>query len=111
MLIFIGDDYETLGMSPEQIQDRMGRWFAWSEKMNANGIKHDGDALLGHVTRITGTDRTRTDMASAEVKELVGGYYTVTVRDLDHAVEVAQDFPDYDLGSSVEIREVMVFDT
>lgn len=110
MLIFIGDDYETLGLSPEQMQERMGRWMAWSDKMNADGVKHDGEALMGPVTTISGTDRTRTDMASAEVKELVGGYYTVNVRDFEHAVEVAQDFPDYDLGSTVLIREVMVID-
>lgn len=110
MLIFIGDDYETMGLSADQMQDRMGRWVAWSQQMTADGVKHEGDALKGSVTRISGSDRTRTDMASAEVKELVGGYYTVTVRDLEHAVEVAQGFPDYDIGSTVEIREVMVFD-
>lgn len=110
MLIFIGADYETLGLSPEQMQERMERWFAWSRKMNDNGIKHRGDALLGPVTRISGTGRTRTDIASAEVKELVGGYYTVTVKDRDAAITVAQDFPDYDLGSTVVIREVMVFE-
>lgn len=110
MLIFIGQDYEDMGMSPEQMQERMGRWFAWSEKMNKQGIEHRGDALTSPVTRLSGTDRTRTDMAGAEVKELVGGYYTVTVADLDAAIEVAQDFPDYDLGSTVEIREVMVFE-
>ena len=110
MLIFIGEDYQTMGLSPEQMQERMGRWMAWSQKMTADGIKHDGDALTSHVTRLSGPDRTRTDMAAAEVKELVGGYYTVTVRDLDHAIEVAQGYPDYDLGGTVEVREVMVMD-
>ena len=31
-------------------------------------------------------------------------------KDFDGAIEVAQDFPDYDLGGTVEIREIMVFD-
>ncbi len=110
MLIFIGEDYITMGMSPEEMQERMGRWAAWSEKMDANGIKHRGDALLAPVTRISGVERTRTDLAAAEVKELVGGYYTITVENLEKAIEVAQDYPDYDLGGYVEVREVMVFE-
>lgn len=109
MLIFIGEDYEDMGMSPEQMQERMGRWHAWSQKMTADGVEHQGEALHSPVTRISGEKRTRTDMAGAEVKELVGGYYVVKVKDREAAVQVAQDFPDYDLGSSVEIREVVVF--
>lgn len=110
MLIFIGPDYPDLGLSPEQTQARMGKWFAWHEKMSKQGIVRDGHALQNFVTRITGSERTRSDVAGSEVKELVGGYYVVQARDLDHAVEIAQDFPDYDLGSTVEVREVMVFE-
>ena len=33
MMIFIGADYQELGLSPEQLQTRMGKWFAWNEKM------------------------------------------------------------------------------
>lgn len=110
MLIFIGEDYETLGLSPEQMQERMGRWVKWSQKMTADGVDHHGDALHSPVTRLSGPNRTRTDMAAAEVKELVGGYYTVKVKDLDAAVEVAQGYPDYDLGGTVEVREVMVME-
>jgi hypothetical protein len=51
-----------------------------------------------------------TDLTSAEVKEIVGGYYLVRAQDFDGVQEIAQDFPDYDLGGTVEIREVMVFD-
>lgn len=110
MLIFIGPDYGDLGLSPEDIQQRMGKWFAWSENMNAAGITHQGEALLAPVRKITGTERIVTDIASSEVKELVGGYYIVAAKDLAAATEIAHDFPDYDLGGSVEIREVMVFE-
>ena len=51
-----------------------------------------------------------TDGPFAESKELVGGYFIVTAKDMDEVQEIAQDFPDYDLGSTVEIREIMVFD-
>ncbi|UWX56611.1 hypothetical protein NYZ99_13735 [Maribacter litopenaei] len=34
----------------------------------------------------------------------------VDAKNADEVVEIAQDFPDYDLGGTVEIREIMVFD-
>ncbi len=110
MLIFLGQDYAALDLSPEQIQARMGKWFAWAEKMKAQGLINKGEALHSPVRRVSGPDRIVTDQPGSEIKELIGGYYIVRVADADAAVEVAQDFPDYDLGSTVEIREVVVFD-
>jgi len=45
-----------------------------------------------------------------EGKELVGGYYIVSAENADAVVKIAEDYPDYDLGGIVEIREIMVFD-
>ncbi len=110
MMIFIGADYEELGLSPEQLQERMGKWFAWGNKMEKLGILKGGEALVANAKRISGSDRTITDGPFAESKELVGGYYTVSAESAEAVVEIAQDFPDYDLGGTVEIREIMVFD-
>lgn len=110
MMMFIGKEYDQLGLSPDQMQERMGKWFAWSSKMAEQGIVKHGDALTPQIRRIGGSERAVTDMSATEVKELVGGYYIIKARDFDHASEIAQDYPDYDLGGTVEIREVMVFD-
>tara|TARA_R110001583_G_scaffold91560_4_gene233612 strand:- start:265 stop:612 length:348 start_codon:yes stop_codon:yes gene_type:complete len=110
MMIFIGADYADLGLSPEELQTRMGKWFAWGNKMEQAGILRGGEALTPQIRRIVGENRTVTDLTSAEVKEIVGGYYTVEAKDFDAVEKIAQDFPDYDLGGTVEIREVMVFD-
>ncbi|WP_460219102.1 YciI family protein [Psychroserpens sp. MEBiC05023] len=110
MMIFTGADYAALGLSPEELQSRMGKWFAWGNKMEQAGILRGGEALTPQIRRIVGENRTVTDLSSAEVKEIVGGYYTVEAEDFDAVEKIAQDFPDYDLGGTVEIREVMVFD-
>lgn len=110
MMIFIGADYTDLGLSPEEMQNRMGKWFAWNDKMEQAGVLKSGNALTPQIRRVVGKDRTVSDLTSAEVKEIVGGYYLVTAKDFDHVQEIAQDFPDYDLGGTVEIREIMVFD-
>ena len=110
MMIFLGADYSEIGLSPEEMQERMGKWFAWNEKMRSQGIVKHGEALHAGGKRISGQDRIVTDGPFVESKELIGGYYVIQAESIDTAMEVAQDFPDYDLGGTVEIREVMVFE-
>ncbi len=110
MMIFTGSEYADLGLTEEDVQARMGKWFAWGSKMEEAGILKGGHALTPQIRKVTGVNRTVTDLSSAEVKEIVGGYYIVEATDFDQVQEIAQDFPDYDLGNTVEIREVMVFD-
>ena len=110
MLIFLNADYSDLGLSPEEIQNRMQKWFEWHEKMEKQGIVKHGEALEAPVSRISGPDKIVTDNVVLSAKELIGGYYVVQAKDLNAAKEIAQDFPDYDLGGTVEIREVMVFE-
>jgi hypothetical protein len=110
MMIFTGADYTDLGLSPEELQTRMGKWFAWNDKMEKAGILRGGNALTPQIRRAVGKNRTVTDLTSAEVKEIVGGYYLVEAKDFNNVQEIAQDYPDYDLGGTVEIREIMVFD-
>ena len=110
MLIFIGADYEALGLSPEELQQRMGRWFAWGDKMKSQGILRGGEALYAKAKRISGPERVESDGPFVESKELIGGYYTVAVDSFAEAAKVAQDYPDFDLDGTVEIREIVKFD-
>lgn len=110
MMIFIGANYEELGLSPQQLQDRMGKWWAWGSKMEEQGILKGGNALVNKAQRVSGPERIVSDGPFVESKELVGGYYIVSADSFEQVVEIAQDFPDYDLGGTVEIREVMKFE-
>ncbi len=110
MMIFMGPDYQSLGMSPEEMQANMGKWFAWNDKMTAQGIVQHGNALQPHGKHITGKDAVVVDGPFIEGKELVGGYYVIKAESLEAAVEVAKGFPDFDLDGTVEIREIMVFE-
>ena len=110
MMIFIGKEYTDLGLSQEEMQTRMEKWFAWGSKMEQAGVLRGGEALTPQIRRVVGQNRTVTDLTSADVKEIVGGFYLVETVDFDAVQELAKDFPDYDLGNTVEIREIMVFD-
>ncbi len=110
MMIFIGKDYGTLNLSPEQMQEQTKKWWTWQAKMEASGNMKAGHALHPEMRRVVGADRTVTDRASTELKELVGGYYIVKANNFEEVIEMAQDYPDYDYGGTVEIREIMVFE-
>lgn len=110
MLIFIGTNYAEMGLSPEEMQNRMGKWQEWQSKMDEAGVVKGGHALHPEVRYVAGADRTITDKASTVLKELVGGYYIVSAKDIEAATKIAEGYPDYDIGGTVEIREVMVFE-
>lgn len=110
MMIFIGEDYGELGLSPEEIQNRMSKWGTWHEKMEKAGIVKYGEALHAEAKHITGPNRIVTDGPFVESKDIIGGFYVIKAKSMDAVVEIAKDFPDYDLGSTVEIREIMVIE-
>ncbi len=108
MFIFLGGDPSKL--SPEAQQANMQKWFAWVEKLTKEQRYVSGEALLPGGKTISGVKKTVTDGPFTESKELVGGYFVVHAKNLDEAVALAKDCPDYELGGIVEVREVVKFD-
>jgi len=110
MMIFRGEGYQELGLTPEQIQEQMGKWFAWGDKMAKANQLAGGHALKPEIKRVSGKNRTVTDGIYGESKELVGGFYLVQANSFEEVMVIAEDYPDYQFGGTVEIREVQVFD-
>lgn len=108
MFIFIGGDASHL--SPEAQQAQMQKWFEWVTKLQNEKRYVSGEALMPGGKTIKGQKKTVTDGPFAEGKEVVGGYFVVFAKDLAEATEMAKQYPDYDLGGVVEVREVMKFD-
>lgn len=108
MFIFIGGDASHL--SPEAQQAGMGKWFAWVKKLQQQGRYDSGEALLPGGKTIKGVKKTVTDGPFAESKEIVGGYFVIKAKNLAEATEIAKEYPDFELGGTVEIREVVKFD-
>jgi len=107
MLIFIGEDYGDLNFSPEEMQRRMNKWKEWTGQLVQSGIFVDGQGLLKNAKTLKTGPEDIHDGPFLDVKETVGGYYVIKAKDIDAAVEEAKNFPDFDLGSSVEVRECM----
>jgi hypothetical protein len=108
MLIFQGGQLE--GLSPEAMEAQMGKWMAWVERLNKEGRYVSGEPLLPGGKLVTGTKKTVTDGPYTEGNEVVGGYFVVNAGNMEEAVEIAKDCPDYEYGGSVQVRQVMKLD-
>ena len=109
MLIFHGGQMD--GMSPEEMQAHMGKWFAWIEKLNKTEQYVAGEPLLPGGKFVSGkAGKSVTDGPFTEGKEVVGGFFIVNAKDMDDAVAICKDYPDYEYNGSVQVRQVMKVD-
>jgi hypothetical protein len=111
LLLIYGDPTEA--PAEAQSQEAMGRWFQYTQDLEASGALRGGNALefpeTATTVRIRGGETLLTDGPFAETKEILGGYYLIDVADLDAALGWAAKMPNIEYGS-VEVRPVVVFD-
>ena len=79
------------------------------EKLEKQNRYEGGHALHPAGKTVTGVGVV-SDGPFADLKEIVGGYFIVKAENMDDAVSLTSDFPDFHLKNSVEVREVVVFD-
>lgn len=109
MLIFHGGLMSEA--SPDQMQANMGKWMSWIEKLSKEGKYVAGEPLLPGGKLVSGPGgKTVTDGPYTEGKEVVGGFFIIDAKDMDEAVAISKDCPDYELGGSVQVRQVMKID-
>ena len=109
MFIFKGGDYESLKLSPDEIQQNMQKWYKWIQDLTEQKIYVDGEPLEkgGKIVTKNGSKIVVTDGPFPEAKELVGGYFIVNAKDFNHAAEIAKQCPGFEYGGVVEVRKVM----
>ncbi len=100
---------ETPDVSPEQMQAHFQKWMTWIGAMRKKGQYLAGEPLEDQPGRVLrGPKGSKTsDGPFAEAKEVVGGYMLIKAKTLAEAAKIAKDCPGYEVGGSVEVREVM----
>src|SRR5438105_836096 len=107
MLIFHGgSDIAPEMRAPEAMQAHMQKWFAWVEKLRKEGKYVSGEPLEPCGKWISGKQKLVTDGPFAEGKELVGGFFIIEAKDLNEAVEISKDCPDFIYDGKVQVRPV-----
>lgn len=95
-------------LGPDEAQQVLERYLAWSARLTDAGVLQTGGALSaskGRVLRTVEGALRSTDGPHTEATEIVGGYIVITADDLDHAERVFSDHPHLAFGS-IELRKV-----
>jgi len=109
MFIFHGGISPT--SSPEEMQANMGKWMAWIDKLAKDNRYVSGEPLLPGGKLVTGTNgKSVTDGPYTEGKEIVGGFFILNAKDYEDALSLTKDYPDYDKGGKIQVRQIMKMD-
>ena len=98
------------GKTPEEINQVMGEYGAFTESIVKSGNFKAGEELQPTIAATTvrvrnGTPET-TDGPFAETREQLGGFYLIDADNLDQAIEIAGRIPSARDGC-VEVRPIM----
>ena len=107
MLIFHGGIKQDA--SPADMQANMGKWMSWVENLNKEGKYVSGEPLLPGGKLVSGP-ASITDGPYTEGKEVVGGYFIINAANMEEAVAECDNYPDFDYGGQVQVRQVMKLD-
>jgi hypothetical protein len=113
LLTLWGDESRFGDMTPEQIQQNMKHWDAYTTEAEKAGAFVAGEGLEPSAAATTvqiadSGDPIVTDGPFAETKEQLGGFYLLECKDLDEALAWAKRIPMP--GGTVEVRPVMDYE-
>ena len=111
MLLFRSEkqtEEEFANHTPEQMQEELAKWDVWLGKIASQDKLLDTNAL-NTAGRIMQANGTVTDGPYVALKEMVGGFAKIKAQDFEEAIELTKGCPMFDMGGSVEIRDIMVF--
>ncbi|MEZ5346556.1 MAG: YciI family protein [Pyrinomonadaceae bacterium] len=109
-MLLLHDTFDNAGeVSAEEIQQIIGEYVKWRNKVEADGRLVGGEKLAdegGKHLRMTDGGIRVTDGPFAEVKEALGGYFTIKAADYDEAVEISKGCPHLKYGGWIELRQI-----
>jgi hypothetical protein len=106
LLLFNSTDWDR-GLSPEQLQKTMDRFFAWFEELKQQGKYKAGQALEQKGRIVSGKGgRVVADGPFAESKEAIGGFFLLQADDLDEAIAIAKGCPMLEFGATIQVRPI-----
>lgn len=92
-------------LSPDQMQELMGKWGTWIKKLSDAGRYKAGDRLSRDEAKtVSDFGNVITDGPYVESKEMVGGYIIIDAETMDEAVEISKECPIYNIKGVVEVR-------
>ena len=107
LLLFRSSENWCKDLSPEELQQILGKIKAWFDGLAEKGIIKGAQPLGAEGRIVSGKGgRTVSDGPFAESKETIGGYALILAESMDEAVKIAEGCPPLAYGDSVEVRPV-----
>jgi hypothetical protein len=109
LLMICGDESSFEAMSQQEGEAMMAGYADFGEEMGRRGVLEGGERLRPTTDATTVQVRDgkvlTADGPFAETKEQMGGYYLVSCKDLDEAIEIAAKIPGAHHGT-IEVRPI-----
>jgi hypothetical protein len=90
--------------SPQEIQQAIDEFYAWRDRLVAQGRMKPGQRLAREAKRVSSSGVM--DGPFSEAKEVIGGYWTFMATSLEEAAQLAAQNPCLRCGLSYEVRPV-----
>lgn len=104
MLLLYDDPAGWTKLSPQEMQNAIEKYMAWSKKpFTVDSKRLGGDA--GKVVRAQNGKPRTVDGPYSETKEVLGGFYLIEAEDYDAAVKLAMQHPHVEHGT-IEVRKL-----
>ena len=97
-VLFLYDAPTEPAMSEAQMQDRVSEYRNW-----ASGLRQRGASIRGEKLQPGRTERLG---PAAAGEAPLGGYFVISAKDWDAAMEVARSCPHLKHGGTIELREI-----
>ena len=109
LLIYQGGEANWRNRPAADIEAAMQAWGQWFKQLEATGNLRNPGSPLAPGSIVVRSNGIQTDTATAEVKELIGGYSVIAADSLEQAAELAKGSPFLrnNPNGSVLVRPIM----
>ncbi|HXC04127.1 MAG TPA: YciI family protein [Bacteroidia bacterium] len=99
-------------LSPEQQQQFLKACQVYIQKLMQNGNLKSAQPLIREGVMISGTPGAFKDGPYNESKEVIVGYYHILAKDMDEAVAIAKENPEFAFvkGAKIEVRPIKMME-
>ncbi|MTI29937.1 YciI family protein [Xanthovirga aplysinae] len=110
-LLLLHEDVERMqNLSSKEMEELVKSHTAWANKLGEQGYLLSCDGLDERGVQIKGRESIIQDGPYIESKEMIGGYFLLKAKELDHVVEIAKECPCHLWGGTTEIRPIMDYE-
>ena len=106
ILIFRSEPGTTV-LTPEQMKNVSQPWLDWMGSLAAQNKLANMGNRLGYNAAVLKPNDVVINGPYAEIKEIIAGFSVVFAETLEEAIEIAKGCPIFDVGGSVEVRNVI----